>query len=71
MDIQEIEVEIDVQGQVNLHVKGLTGTACLALTSDLELVLGNLVLERQMTPEASLLEHPVPLKTGNKHKLNH
>ena len=53
MDIQEIEIEIDAQGQVNLHVKGIPGLACLALTSELEKVLGNVVIERQMTPESS------------------
>ena len=53
MDIQEIEVTIKKDGQVTLQVMGLKGNACLALTSDLEQALGNLILERQMTSESS------------------
>ena len=53
MDIQEIEVEIDPQGQVTLHVKGIQGAACLSITEDLEQALGKIILNRQMTPEAA------------------
>jgi len=56
MDIQEIEVEIDGQGLVSLHVKGISGNACLSMTRDLEAVLGDVILNRQMTPEADPTE---------------
>jgi hypothetical protein len=52
MDIQEIEVTIDKNGQVQIHVLGATGTTCLDLTQGLEAALGGQVLMRQMTPEA-------------------
>jgi len=52
MDIQEIEVTIDKNGQVQIHVIGATGTTCLDLTKGLEAALGGQVLLRQMTPEA-------------------
>jgi hypothetical protein len=52
MDIQEIEVTIDKNGQVQIHVLGATGITCLDLTQGLEAALGGQVLSRQMTPEA-------------------
>jgi hypothetical protein len=52
MDIQEIEVTIDKNGQVQIHVLGVTGSTCLDLTQGLEAALGGQVLSRQMTPEA-------------------
>ncbi|HMD88668.1 MAG TPA: DUF2997 domain-containing protein [Anaerolineaceae bacterium] len=52
MEIQEIEVTIDKNGQVQIHVLGAKGTTCLDLTRDLETALGGQVLLRQMTPEA-------------------
>ena len=55
MEIEEIEIEIDDQGKVTLHVKGIPGSACLAITSELEQVLGNVIMERQMTSEISNL----------------
>jgi hypothetical protein len=71
MDIQEIEVEIDAQGQVNLHVKGIPGTDCLLITQDLEKALGNVVLERNMTAEASMLQDADRVDEKNKAGLNH
>jgi hypothetical protein len=56
MDVQEIEVTIDKDGQVRIHVMGIKGDACLDLTHELELALGGVVVEREMTPEA--LEQP-------------
>ncbi len=52
MDIQEIEVTIDKNGQVQIHVLGATGSSCLDLTQGLEAALGGQVLSRQMTSEA-------------------
>jgi hypothetical protein len=68
MDIQEIEVSIDKNGQVQLHVRGMQGETCLALTADLEQALGQ-VLSREMTPEAGQplqnpLTNPLNLKQG-------
>jgi len=66
MDIQEIEVEIDSHGQVNLHVKGIPGMDCLVITKDLEKALGNGILERSITPEASLEKDSARLQLNNK-----
>jgi hypothetical protein len=52
MEIQEIEVFIDKDGQVRLEVRGAKGTSCLDLTANLEAALGGEVESREMTPEA-------------------
>jgi hypothetical protein len=52
MEIQEIEVFIDKDGQVRLEVRGVKGMSCLDLTTDLEAALGGEVESREMTPEA-------------------
>jgi hypothetical protein len=52
MDLQEIEIVIEKNGQVRLEVRGVKGNACLDLTQDLEAALGGQVASRQMTSEA-------------------
>ncbi len=52
MDLQEIEITINKKGQVEIHVRGVKGKACLDLTQSLEAALGGEVLLREMTPEA-------------------
>lgn len=52
MEIQEIEVFIDVDGQVEVKVHGVKGTSCLDITRPLEEALGGEVELREMTPEA-------------------
>ena len=52
MDVQEIEVIIEKNGQVRVEVRGVKGPACLDLTRSVEQALGGEVLDRQMTPEA-------------------
>jgi hypothetical protein len=52
MEVEEIEITIGKNGQVKLHVRGMKGKKCLALTEELEKALGNNILERQLTPEA-------------------
>ena len=61
MDLQEMEVTIDKNGQVQLHVRGVEGLACLELTQSLESALGGQVILREMTPEAQ----PAPNPQGN------
>jgi hypothetical protein len=56
MEMQEIEVVIDKDGKVRVHVTGVKGESCLALTRELEAALGGVVEDRQMTAEA--LEQP-------------
>ncbi|MFA4824369.1 MAG: DUF2997 domain-containing protein [Methanoregula sp.] len=40
MTMQELEITIDNEGRVLVHVKGVKGEECLALTKDLENVVG-------------------------------
>jgi hypothetical protein len=51
VEVQEIEVTIDENGQVQIHVIGIKGDACLEITRPLEQALGG-QLTREMTPEA-------------------
>jgi len=52
MEVQEVEISIDSDGKVNIHVRGVQGTACLDITNALETVLGGEIEIREMTPEA-------------------
>lgn len=52
MELEEIEVIIGKDGQVQIQVRGVHGTKCLALTRELEEALGGDILSRIMTPEA-------------------
>ena len=52
MELQEIDVIIDRDGQVRIEVRGVKGPSCLDLTKGLEAALGGQVEDRQMTPEA-------------------
>ena len=52
MELQEIDVFIDKNGQVRIEVRGVKGTSCLDLTKDLEGALGGQVEAREMTAEA-------------------
>ncbi len=52
MELQEIEVFIEKNGQVRIQVRGVQGTSCLELTKALEAALGGQIESREMTPEA-------------------
>jgi hypothetical protein len=52
VDVQEIEVTIEKNGQVKIHVRGAKGKKCLDLTRELEQALGSAVINRAMTSEA-------------------
>ena len=52
MELQEIDVFIEKDGQVKIEVRGVKGMSCLDLTKDLETVLGSQTVAREMTPEA-------------------
>lgn len=58
MEIQEIEVIIDKNGEVKIQVHGTHGTTCLDLTTDLEEALGGEIISRDMTTDvdATVLE---------------
>lgn len=50
MDLQELEIQVDRDGNVTVHVKGVKGEECLALTKSIEEALGR-VTERSLTHE--------------------
>lgn len=52
MQVQEIEVTIDKNGEVSVRVIGVKGESCLELTRDLEEAIGGQVQSRELTPEA-------------------
>jgi len=55
MELQEIDVFIDKNGQVRIEVRGVKGKACLDLTKSLEDALGGQIESREMTPEADAI----------------
>ena len=52
MEVQEIDVFIEKNGQVRVEVQGVKGMACLDLTKNLEDALGGQIEDREMRPEA-------------------
>jgi len=52
MEMQEIEVTIDKNGQTQIHVMGIKGKACLEITRELEKILGGNLVEQELTSEA-------------------
>jgi hypothetical protein len=56
MDMQELEIQVDREGNVIVHVKGVKGDDCLLLTRSIEDALGR-VTDRSLTHEH--YEHPL------------
>ena len=52
MNLEELEITINPNGQVEVRVRGVKGSACLEITKGLEDALGGEILLREMTPEA-------------------
>lgn len=60
VELHEIDVFIDKDGQVRLEVRGVKGAGCLEVTAPLEQVLGGHVESREMTSEAAqIVEQPL------------
>lgn len=53
MNLEEVDVFIEKDGQVRIEVRGVKGSHCLTVTKDLEQALGGQVVGREMTPEAT------------------
>ena len=51
MNIQEIEVTIENDGKVKVHVQGVKGSSCIGITEALEKALGGIIESREETPE--------------------
>lgn len=50
MELQEMEITIDKEGRIQVKVRGVQGTGCLALTKDLENAAG-VVEHREYTAD--------------------
>jgi hypothetical protein len=66
MEVQEIEVIVDADGNVRVDVKGVKGKACTDITRALEAALGDDV-QREFTWEAN----ETPLHEGLGQYLEH
>ncbi len=60
MDLQEVRIAIDKDGNVQVEVNGIKGTKCLDVTRALEAALGDGV-EREMTAESYEQEQELEL----------
>ena len=63
MTMQELEITIDNEGRVLVHVTGVKGEDCLALTKNLETAVGD-VQERSFTSD--YYEQPVEISQHQK-----
>ncbi len=63
--MEELEIVIDPDGSIQIHVKGIRGTRCREATQRLEEVLGE-VSERKYCPE--YYEEPEPVFLQDKTK---
>ena len=63
MTMQELEITIDNEGRVLVHVNGVKGEECLALTKNLENAIGT-VQERFLS--ADYYEQPVEVSLYQK-----
>jgi len=50
MELQEMEIQVDREGNVNLHVRGVKGEECIMITKSIEEPLGEIV-ERTLSGE--------------------
>ena len=50
MDMQELEITIDIEGKVEVKVRGMHGPECLKTTENIENALGD-VQKRAFLPE--------------------
>jgi len=50
-EIQEIEVIIGADGRLKVEVRGAKGPQCLTFTKEMEQLLGNEVVDRELTFE--------------------
>lgn len=66
-NLEEIEILIDEKGKIRISVNGIPAKNCLDSTAELEKMLGDKVVSRQMTPE--FLEQPVVISSSQKTKI--
>jgi hypothetical protein len=52
MELQEIDIYIEKDGQVRIEVRGVKGQSCIDLTKALEDILGGEIESREMTADS-------------------
>lgn len=70
MDLQEIEVEINQDGKVEIRVRGVKDQTCLDITAGLEEALGGEILLREMT-QPTTDPNPVEIDQNQQNRLTH
>ncbi len=50
MELQELEIQMDREGNVTLHVRGVKGEECIMITKSIEEPLGK-IIERRLSGE--------------------
>jgi len=63
MEMQELEITIDKEGNVKIEVSGIKGEGCRALTRDIENAIGE---TREYTCTAEYYEQPVQEELGSR-----
>ena len=51
MKLEQINVTIRTDGKIHLKTTGFSGDECMAVTKELEEILGNLIITRDTTSE--------------------
>ncbi len=67
MKIEQIEVTIGTDGKIQLQTLGFKGSECLAAVEEIETLLGNSIISKEMTAEA--YDQP-DIRTAEKLKIN-
>ncbi len=68
MKLEQIDVTIGTDGKIRLQTAGFSGSLCLEATKELEELLGNKVIEREMTAD---FYDPAVNRTAEKLKIRH
>jgi hypothetical protein len=50
MELQELDIQVDREGNVTLHVRGVKGEECIMITRSIEEPLGE-IIERTLSGE--------------------
>jgi DUF2997 family protein len=66
---QEIEITISPEGEVHLHVQGVTGPKCLEITKDFQEALGVIVKNEKTSEYYKSEEHKsIKAETTDEHR---
>ena len=66
MKLEQVEVTIGTDGKVQIRTSGFTGEDCLSATEGLESLLGDQIVQRELTSEIS---EPAAVRSAEKVKI--